>query len=217
MAPLQFFIRSSKEEAPTAGALVAAIRKVVPYLETRRCLDRILEGLEAVNGRSVAVTSFEPREGKSVLCLALAAAARERGLKVLILDSATFVRPGSVSLEEALEVEESSGETVATSPALPGVDYQPWIFRDGARIKEGRAELERLARSYDLVLLDTAALNAHNRANVDPQICARLTDGTILVGSGQGSLSERSQALLADMKTMGVRFLGLVGNRGAVV
>jgi Mrp family chromosome partitioning ATPase len=158
------------------------------------------------------VLSFEAGEGRTVTTLALAAAAADRGLKTLVLDATTFERLGAVSLEETLGVAEASGTGPQASPVFPGVDYVTCFVRDGIRLAEGRAELERLTQGYDLALIDTAALNTHNRGNVDPQLCARLADGALLVAAGDGPLAEGSKATIDDMKRLGVRFFGVVGN-----
>lgn len=217
MMSFRALFRSPQPKAqPSPEALADAVRLVAPYQETRRLLARVMEALKSSGSRSVAVLSLNAGEGKSVLCLSLAAAAVDLGLKVLVVDTATFVRDGAVALDEVLGVEAATGNAPVASPSLKGVDYLSWAVREGVRPEEGRAELARLGQGYGLILVDTAPLAALNRGNVDPHFCARAADAAIIVTSREGSLSEASRTAVGELRQIGVRLLGLVGNAGAM-
>lgn len=125
-------------------------------------LNRIYFGLDA---NSVLITSSLPDEGKSTISRALADAACERGLRVLLIDAdlrPALGRPGTgatlLGLSEVLRGEVTAQQVMRTEPP------SNLTFLPAGRLRENpirlfslppaRRLLETLAAQFDLVIVD---------------------------------------------------------------
>ena len=166
--------------------------------------------LQLKQGRkSYLVTSCWEGEGKSTVCLNLAAALAEFGLRVLLVDGDLRQR----SLTRLL-LPEAPGADLAVHTS----DWIPKVSLVGAAACEEIGPADRLAApgyrqsvqalfvGYDVVLVDSPPLSACS----DALLLGRWVDGALLVtaqarfrGVAEGNFSE-------DLRESGVEVLGVV-------
>ena len=137
--------------------------------------------------KTIMFTSSQPNEGKTTIAVSLAKAQALNGKRVVIID-ADIRRPGvyrpfqmrnepglseflqgAVSLEEVIQTDEASGADVISAGAG---HVSPFDALCAAPMEE---LLSRLARSYDLVILDTPPL----LAVPDARMLSRKVDATV--------------------------------------
>ena len=148
-------------------------------------LNRIYFGLGA---NSVLVTSSLPKEGKSTISRALADAACERALRVLLIDAdlrSVLGRPGTgatlLGLSEVLRGEVTAQQVMRTEPP------SNLTFLPAGRLRENpirlfslppaRRLLETLAAQFDLVIVDGPPIMAGG----DCWMLSQLVRQTVLV------------------------------------
>jgi Mrp family chromosome partitioning ATPase len=199
-----------KAAPPSPADLRPALEEAVHYMEVRRCLDRIFAGDQAP--RIVAVTSLGSGEGKTTFCLAAAWSLSERaGLKVLLLDATNFDRPTSVRMDDICGVQ--SEQPYLVQPVSgPGSVAYAWAPPTAVGTSTFRAQLDRVSQGYDVVLVDTVALDVSSRLETDPFEVARASDGLVLVRSEGRSDPSASGHWIRELQSRGVRILGVVAN-----
>ena len=173
--------------------------------------------------KTIVVTSSLPGEGKSTTAINLALALADAGERVLVVD-ADLRRP---SVAEYMGLEGQVGLTTVLIGQADLADVvQPWgdghlhVLPSGA-IPPNPSELlgsssmvrllEKLARAYDIVLIDTAPL----LPVTDAAVLARLTGGTIVVVGAQAPNRQQLAAAMGALSSVGARVLGIVINRVA--
>ena len=201
----------------TAGASAAS-----PVLEAYRLLRTSVlrsEGEDPI--RSVAITSAEPNEGKTLSSVNLAVAVALDGKTVILVDADlrhadvhrhfglsnevgfTNVVAGERPVEEALQDTNIPGlRVLASGPLHPS---PPELLNSRA----SRACFQRLSQLADFVVIDTppALLMA------DAHIVARMTDGVLLVVSARDSAKHRLDRTSYLLRQTGARLLGTVLNK----
>ncbi len=200
-------------ELPNALALRAADRVVdQPMgqfgLEMRALVQRIASSGYGYPPKVIAVTSTDPREGKTTVALALARAAAQLGQRVVIIDGnlqapATALMAGigvpqaglletlrgSVPLNSALARDPCSGAFVL-SPAQRFPDPgRVWASPEMARL------LAHLRQNSDLVIVDSGPLSS----NAAPAILG-FADTVLLVARWNGSPRPGLDAALGFLK-----------------
>jgi polysaccharide biosynthesis transport protein len=200
-------------ELPNALALRAADRVAdQPMgqfgLEMRALVQRIASSGYGYPPKVIAVTSTDPREGKTTVALALARAAAQLGQRVVIIDGnlqapATALMAGigvpqaglletlrgSVPLNSALARDPCSGAFVL-SPAQRFPDPgRVWASPEMARL------LAHLRQNSDLVIVDSGPLSS----NAAPAILG-FADTVLLVARWNGSPRPGLDAALGFLK-----------------
>jgi capsular exopolysaccharide synthesis family protein len=171
--------------------------------------------------RSVAITSAEPNEGKTLSSVNLAVAVALDGKSVILVDADlrhagihrhfglsnevgfTNVVAGERPLEDALQDTSIPGlRLLASGPLHPS---PPELLNSRA----SRACFHRLSQIADFVVVDTppALLMA------DAHIVARMTDGVLLVVSAKESAKHRLDRTSYLLRQTGARLLGTVLNK----
>lgn len=170
--------------------------------------------------RVLSVVAAESGEGVTTLALALArrsAAANRRTMLVdLNLHRPAIARQlGLPDSDWSPEDETPVGVDVAAIRGSLSVLTTPqsrtsaMAWRDGDLL---RRCVEFWRRSYDVVIIDTSALNATNRNNVPADIVAASTDASILVAQAGRAREETLRAAIARLDGAGARLVGCVFN-----
>ena len=193
------------------------------YIESsgfKRVFNQILSAQLGSGMRTLAVLSQRPREGKTFIVANLALAfASFLNFRVLVVETtgageSFFVSaPSQVSSDGAVEfrgevepVERAGRIDVLTMSALRNG------LRDGAEFQI-RGALAEFDAHYDVILLDTCALDAPDPQSLEPLVIAHQADAALLVSSpfSMDRPWNREQQLSLRSQT---RLLGVVFNSG---
>lgn len=172
--------------------------------------------------RSIVVTSAVPREGKSLTSINLAMTIAQRGDRVCLID-ADLRRPSihtSLDLDQQVglttillgrvtpadAVQRHHGVDVITSGPLPPNPAELL----GARSM--RDLVERLAETYDFVLLDAPPL----LPVTDAAILATQTDGAVVVIRSGRTRREQVRIAISSLRSVEAHVLGAVLNMARV-
>lgn len=182
------------------------------YLE----LEHIYLGTIGRGARTVAVTGVQSGDGVSLLAQALAARAADAGLNAIYLDLNLFRpafggpqigwRPGDQSVHQALLPPEGtrSFQVVASPPRENGL-----LFRESSSLRQ---LLTQQLATYDVVIVDTSALCAVNRANIPAEILAAACDTCVLVMLAGVTKNEAARLAIDRLKSAGAKIAGVVLN-----
>jgi Mrp family chromosome partitioning ATPase len=209
-------------------ALKSAVRKNSPFLdyirysEFKRLLGQLAMMVDRDGMKTIAVLSEHSGEGKTFLVSAMAlgyASLLDR--RVLIVD--TVVRNEGHSLflkkiyEEQLEYAPFLGgpkthvtrmiELISPEQREEDDSVDTADFRIGTYVNS-------IKDNYDLILVDTCALSASNKRNIDPVIVARQADASILITSDRSMNRESLQRVKGVMAQWHVRIVGVIHNAG---
>jgi Mrp family chromosome partitioning ATPase/capsular polysaccharide biosynthesis protein len=177
--------------------------------------------LAGVGGKSIAVTSVGPGDGKTSTALQIATAASQENRKVLLIDADVRIRQLSEFVGFARLASERNGQGLPKPPGEPvgAREYlyrlvvtdsgmvlpvatnpsEPWHPAPSYRAVDVRHAVRSIGDMFDLVLVDTPALLASSNALG----VAGQADGVVLVVSHRVSLSQLSEVRerLAFVKT----------------
>ena len=180
------------------------------YAESIRSLRANIVPLIQRGIKAYLVTSSWEGEGKSTVCINLAVALSEFGLKVLLLDG--DLRQRSLTRLLACADTGISPTGLCQPPLLPGV----WLFCSS--LPEGERPADFLARSgyldalrpvlseFDVVLVDSPPLSVCS----DAHLLGRLTDGALLVASRDKFRGLPEGHYSEDLRDHGINILGVV-------
>ena len=112
---------------------------------------------------------------------------------------------GEVSLEEVLKIDPKSGLHII--PATAGTPNPPELLHS----QHMRDLLGRLSESYDLVIIDSPALDAV----ADARLLAHLVDATVFVVQSQATPRQKVLGSLKSLVSAGANIAGLVLHRTA--
>jgi capsular exopolysaccharide synthesis family protein len=171
--------------------------------------------------RTVAVTSALPGEGKTTTAICLARTAALQGRQVIIVDTdiqrrrfnASTNRPDRAGLLEVLSGE-ASLEDVLVRDNLTEADILPVGGAPAPRADVcGSPAMEHLLRGlksrYDLVVLDTAPVNAV----ADGRVLAKRADFVVLVAGWRATPYPAVKAALRLLSDHGANVDGILLNR----
>jgi Mrp family chromosome partitioning ATPase/capsular polysaccharide biosynthesis protein len=177
--------------------------------------------LAGVGGKSIAVTSVGPGDGKTSTALQIANAASQENRKVLLIDADVRMRQLSELVGFARVASERNGQGLPKPPGEPAGarEYlyrlvvtdggmvlpvatnptEPWHPAPSYRAVDVRHAVRSIGDMFDLVLVDTPALLASSNALG----VAGQADGVVLVVSHRVPLSQLSEVRerLAFVKT----------------
>jgi Mrp family chromosome partitioning ATPase len=222
---LSFPFRKRVRAEVNHGLLRESITHHLDYLELRRSAARLHQLCVDGKIQSIAISSFARGEGKSLITACLAVAlARNFGKKILVIDTATYHRTGSVRMSSIFQLKNAHLGKPTPSPLFPGVDMIR--LKDRARtgfysrdIQDIELVLAEVENKYDLTLIDTSALELKNRQNYDAQAIASCVDGVVFVKSRIDLSPELESQILEDLKSESAQLniVGVISNSGAVV
>lgn len=216
----------SVEDSLPAEAAASARRAFVEYVrgvEYKRILSDIGALQHRRNFRSVAVLSRASGEGKtfvsSVLALGYALFLRRR---VLILDtiaqasrSALYLAPVLTQAFGADEGMPGGVVDVMTTRELETGETRGANHIGGADFAIGEF-IERVRDDYDLIVVDTCALEAATINTLDPLVVGRQTDVAILVTSPQTVHRDVLSRIGGELRRREVDLVGTIYNSGVV-
>ena len=192
-----------------------------PYGEAIRSLRTGLAVSNVDNPpRVVLVASSLPGEGKSSLSVSLARQAAVSAVngKVILVDcdlrrpavsgimglraelGLTELFSGEASFDDVLRTDERTGLHVL--PAVPGTPNPPELLNS----QHMRDLLVKLSNSYDLVILDSPALDAVS----DARVLAHMADSTIFVVEWENTPRHLVLGAMRQLTSAGARIAGVV-------
>jgi Mrp family chromosome partitioning ATPase len=217
------------------------IGEFVRYSELKQLAYNTVALQQEKRFHSLTVLSFFPGEGKTLFCAALAMAYVEAcRARVLVLDTTTIQNKRSLMLRDCFDgstpqvdvitLEDLRKESVNLRVPMANGTYANAGSTVGPEIVDGSPEdnwsgresdfslIKRLtedrSKNYGLVLLDTAALHAKNRSNIDPLLVARLSGASVLVVSRQLLESPGLVSSLKVVQDPTLKLIGIASNEG---
>jgi polysaccharide biosynthesis transport protein len=170
--------------------------------------------------RVVLIASSLPGEGKSSLAVALARQSAVSAVngKVILIDcdlrrptvsgmmelraelGLTQLFAGETSFDEVVKIDPRTGLHVL--PAVPGTPNPPELLNS----QHMRALLDKLSATYDLVVLDSPALDAVS----DARVLAHLADATVFVVQWETTPRQTAVGSLRQLASAGAAIAGVV-------
>ena len=210
-------IDSFDEVGPSS--VLDSLNDFIKHTEVKRLINQILSAQAKSGFRSLAVLSEYPGEGKTFFVAALALAyARLLPSRVLVVNTVVQPRSRGLFLESILGmhapvsrqtrglVEPGRVDLITTH----GDDFGPFDSSDF----HVASYIEGLASRYDVVLVDTCAMSAAEKENIDPIIVAKHADTSVLVTSPRSLDRSSLNRVKRKLRRYGIRPLGTVYNTG---
>lgn len=187
---------------------------------------RVSQHLAASNRaglKVLAITAGQRGTGRSTVSMHLARAASQAGLKVALVD-ADLQYPSLIDqlqidapnswfqcLTERLSLNEVAVHSVEENIAIyPLTESHPLSVLQSDRCRIARF-VERLAKEYDLVILDSCVLTKESTSLVGYETSTSLHAAIVVVDS-EVTASERLEDAYYALKNMGIHSVGVVEN-----
>lgn len=172
--------------------------------------------------QTVVITSVQPNDGKSTVCLNLAATMAEVGKKVLLVDC--DLRKGSVGKMQGIYRQRdgmttllSGRKTLDDSVIVKGKNK--YDFLPAGQAAPNPIELlasnrmvrlmEQLKGEYDFIIIDAPPVSYM----ADAAVVGKNTDGIIFVVRHKSTKIAALKKVMGDMNTAGIKVLGTVLNQ----
>ncbi|MGY5453086.1 hypothetical protein ACVFI8_19415 [Agarivorans sp. MS3-6] len=179
-------------------------------------LERVYQRLPVAQSSCIGVSSAQPEEGVSTLVDAIARRAAAANRRVLVVDfNLHHPRQFDIPLFD-LGWDRGKVQGVIKDPHT-GIDYLP-SPNDKASLlslkEPGVIEqwVERWKESYQLVLVDTSAVNQNNGGNISAQRALSSCDASIITMMAGLTSRPAFESAIADLRTDDVRLIGVVMN-----
>lgn len=213
--------RRTSNEMPEGSELVTLDRAQSPSAEAYRSLRTNLLFSQAVRDlRTLVVTSATPAEGKTTTAANLALTFAQQGVRVLLIDcdlrrprvhgvmqmerepGLTQVLLEQVSIDDAVRVGAIPNLFVLPAGRLPP---NPSELLGGSRMK---ALLQRIAGSYDLLVLDSPPV----LLTPDSAVLGAVCDGVLLVLRAGRTQQQAAREALRQLAAVDAHVVGAVLN-----
>lgn len=217
---LPVLARLPRTAAGSHANLADDLGTAVESREMQAALRRLLVDIIAAasnTSRSVLMLSAFPDQGKTFTALALSECAARAGHRVLViecdmrsprLEGALGLKPASY-LQDILRGDIAAQDAMVSTgiPRLDAImarspDHDPAELLAGHRM----ADLMEWAKSYDLVIFDSPALNAH----MDAGLLAARVDGVLLCTREDEADPPAIAMVARRLSNLGANILGLV-------
>ncbi|RYE07024.1 MAG: lipopolysaccharide biosynthesis protein, partial [Sphingobacteriaceae bacterium] len=167
-------------------------------------------------GKVLAVTSFNPKEGKSLVTMSLASAYAMANKRVLVVDG-NFDNPAlSVTatdkayLEDYLVDDELKIHTPENSLiGVLGNKGSDQSLLEKSNEQTIRSKLEQLRKNFDIVIVETEPLSLMNKAKE----WIHFADKVIAVFEANQSINPDKKLYISYLQSLGSKFIGLVMNK----
>jgi len=179
-------------------------------------IDQELHQSEISESKVLAITSFNPKEGKSLLAMSLASAYAMVNKKVLVVDG-NFDNPTltldaieKVYLEDFLAAENldvQSPESNLISVLGNGGGEQSLL--EISTENNIRSKINLLKKNFDVIIIETEPLSLMNKAKEWIQFA----DKVIAVFEANQSIGQNEKLYISYLKTLGEKFIGLIMNK----
>ncbi|WP_411991137.1 hypothetical protein [Agarivorans sp. DSG3-1] len=179
-------------------------------------LERIYQRIPIQQNTCIGVSSSQPEEGVSTLVDAIARRAAGAGRSVLVVDF-NLHHPRHFD-QPVFDLGWDRGKVQGMiKDPQSGIDYLPVPLDKVSllSLKEpGVIEqwTEQWKQSYQLVLIDTSAVNQNNCGNVSAQRALAGCDASIMTMMAGVTSRPAFEAAIADLRTEDIRLLGVVMN-----
>ena len=228
---MQLMLRKDATHTPMERS-VGALHILSEYIREpyfKRLLNAIAGAQYHSNFKTLAVLSQQPGEGKTffVCSVALAYSQYLQG-RVLIVDTTKQTRDKLLFLECLISEAQNgvvnghangNGNGNKNGKKNSRIDFLTTRNINGGAHDWSDFQLasyiDRFKQEYDLVLIDTCALEVVDRYATDPLIVARGSDASVLITSKQTLKKERLSEIQRELKSSEVNLLGTVFNGGA--
>ena len=168
------------------------------------------------DGKVLAITSMNPAEGKSLVCMSLASAYAMANKRVLVVDG-NFDNPSLTSaaldktyLEDFLRDEDSSiqhtDDSLISVLGNKGGDYS--LLEKTSEFMV-RKKISQLKKSFDIIIIETQALSLLNKAKE----WIYFADNVVAVFEANQTISGQKQYYIDYLKTLNSKFIGLIMNK----
>jgi protein-tyrosine kinase len=197
--------------------------------EVKRVLGATVHAMKSPGPATLLITSAAPGEGKSLFAAVLAVAAANSGrYRVAALDL-NWHRPALHRFFD-LTLNHSTKEIVAAELSElvcpSGLDAlavltAPQDYSDHDRLNArvfsvANRLIEQAKATYDLVIVDSAAIFPTNRMMMDPVMLSGLTDGVVMVVLIGATPRQQVRKAQKIMETAGANVLGVIANQRTV-
>ena len=197
-----------KEKSVEEYRAESALYDYLGNADFKRVLSQIHSAVSQQKLRSLAVISTEQGAGKtffvSVIALGLASLLKQR---VAIIETVA-PRKGDQSNSWAPALYPMHMDYIGSlSVAECEMEVSDFQIRD---------YINAFERDYDLVILDTCAIEAANSYSMDPLIIAQQADAALVILSKNCLGKDKLRRMRSELKRWKVKVLGTVYNAGAV-
>lgn len=220
---LQVVSIPQEQEHPYGNYLRDVFAEYVHRSECKRLLNQIAQAQERERFKSIILLSSFAGEGKSFLSMLLSFGfSTLMGKRVLLVDAVNqtqgrklfldrlmgFKHPSSRYAAELDDDEDGVGliDLITTrsesSAVLESCDFQMGPYVNGLKSK------------YDLVLIDSCALESAGKFNMDPVVMSRYADRAIMVMTQKNMDAALMNRMKNQLERWGVKLLGTVYNAG---
>lgn len=203
-------------------------RALEQIAEVKRVLCSIEHALGGRRPASLLLTSAANAEGKTLCAASLAATAADSGRgRVIVLDlnwhrpamhhffGCELVHPLARFQEDDLSELVFTPKGQSLDVLLAPVDHAKHEHTNDDLFAIGQRLIEQAKQSYDLVIVDGAAIFPTNRRMLDPVMLAKLLDGVIMLVLNGVTPKQHVKKAQKILETAGVNIIGVVTNQQA--
>ncbi len=198
--------------------------------EVKRILGAVEHASKIQIPATLLVTSASQNEGKSLFAAALATIAAKSGkYRVALLDF-NWHRPSlhhffdllprhsantilGTDLSSIISSTNLDSLEILTAPT----DYANHAFPNDQLLPSIIGMIEQAKKSYDLVIIDSAAIFPTNRMMMDPVILSGISDGVIMVILSAATPKQQVRRAQKTMEIAGGKILGVISNQWRMV
>ena len=167
------------------------------------------------SGKVLAITSFSPKEGKSILATNLASAYIMANKRVFVVDG-NFEHPFlTTAVTDKIYLEDYLVNDLVIK--TPENSLTGWMGNKGGSQslleisddKTIRSKIDQLRKNFDIVLVETAPLSQMNKAKEWIQFA----DQVIAVFEANQSISQEKKRYISYLQSLNSKFIGFVMNK----
>ncbi|MGI4804065.1 MAG: hypothetical protein ACRYFL_04790, partial [Janthinobacterium lividum] len=174
------------------------------------------QSLTNESGKVLAITSFGPKEGKSLVTMSLASAYAMVNKRVLVVDG-NFDNPSLTAsaadksyLEDYLKNDQLMIKTPENSLiSVMGNKGGNLSLLEKSNAKNIQSKIEQLRKNFDIVILETEPLSLMNKAKEWIQFA----DKVVAVFEANQPISQDKKLYISYLQTLNSKFIGLIMNK----
>ena len=164
--------------------------------------------------KTIAITSANSGEGKSIVAQAIVQRSCAIGKKVLLVDTNTY---NPIFEEKDHNCSDSDNDNVSINIRDKGFSYLPppknindrFKYREVDFLKES---VDNWLEKFDCVIFDTISLNSKNKKNIPADIVCEVCSGTILVVEAGVTPENQILECIDKLNVKNVNLIGTVLN-----
>ncbi|MGI4729645.1 MAG: tyrosine-protein kinase family protein, partial [Janthinobacterium lividum] len=168
------------------------------------------------SGKVLAITSFGPKEGKSLVTMSLASAYAMVNKRVLVVDG-NFDNPSLTAsaadksyLEDYLKNDQLMIKTPENSLiSVMGNKGGNLSLLEKSNAKNIQSKIEQLRKNFDIVIVETEPLSLMNKAKEWIQFA----DKVVAVFEANQPINQDKKLYISYLQTLNSKFIGLIMNK----